>query len=1321
MQTDHVIAQCAWQSSFDQQSRATELQSFISQWSNSVLLEELEQCFNRLCPATQTWRIDTLEIDLGDIYFDELPQELSRRLRARLDEALERMLTHQEFSAGSKDNLRVLDQVASFEELVIWFLLNGTIPWWFKGEKRVLQILDTLMIKSARSFTGIVRNLGSSETVRKRLVRQLGDDRMHQVIRLLEPWHGDFICDYADNLFKLQMQRQIPASGSREFREVTWLTILTHLLIDRGTLFNTVSFVRANLLRTAQHYRLDYRQLLEQMYQAVQFLAPAGIITHRFFTAIESIYQSDHLLPDALAIEAEIATDYWAQFQTMLHGSTMRRHVGQESLALDELFSALAEQDAGRMAGLLRQEGKFHSVRKGILQHFSDAQLEQLVCVLEPQDHLFIVAHVHHTQALADLQHWGDRAIWEVLLAYLMAERGSHFNRRQLVHDTLQQVCKTHRFDYAQLLDILIHSVQIEHPSHHRFDLMAILRQLQDELPARGAAFDTHYRQQLLHYLQTGGDPAFGGAIADRLWSDYARSGPAAGRQSLVMLLCAEQLRGVSDSILSRRLLEMVGAAEFPRLLSLLEPEAGEFCASLAGSLQQWQKQAGLPSLAGVDIFELQAMLIQALPGFYQGRHRKHATFNLARFWRRFTALLAPQVDIRAFNRQLKHCLSQGAHRSNRSGSIGAILPNAGLSDRWTLALIDMLARQSSDTQKTAALHVAEVPDSAASETHWSQPQLFDALRQRLTKPGESDGIAKALCEVPLADLWFQLEQGDKSVISGWIARQPDKYHLLQLLSRHRDIQSVDRWLLAQLPAELNPPDETIKHWMAIVQQGGCWQGASAVLEAQLNEVFWAVSFDAASKNLPVAQLIVRMAACLCLRLDISLNDCVASFRNQPQLLQKTHWRNACLLMSGKKTGIETKAFPSAHKSLRAAEKDLSIASDNPFRQDSLAGYLGHARFIEIGRHLLQYGHMPSWVDSLQPIDLTRLLFDVFTVRPELLQELLENLQPAAMFRLSNIVPFDWLITAMHATAPQHKQNDIRMLEHFWRFVAQIALSEVSRQQRSALLFQLILKRWLNNDWAALETDRLTGDFFLQLMGRQSVRMAMLRQSLAPHLAMLPATLRFSLEKIIEDEIENRSRGKKDRSTAPVTPVRKMSDAIKSVQAQLGVALPMRIDNAGLVILQSFIGALFSRLGLTENNCFVSDVAQRRAVHFLQFLATGCCETQEPDLMLNKLLCGLELDEPVESGFEISAVEMEVCLSLLNSVIGYWGAIGSSSIDGFRGNWLVREGSLNHARDHWELIVDRRAYDVLLARAPFSYSVIKLPWMEMAIYVTWPA
>jgi hypothetical protein len=162
------------------------------------------------------------------------------------------------------------------------------------------------------------------------------------------------------------------------------------------------------------------------------------------------------------------------------------------------------------------------------------------------------------------------------------------------------------------------------------------------------------------------------------------------------------------------------------------------------------------------------------------------------------------------------------------------------------------------------------------------------------------------------------------------------------------------------------------------------------------------------------------------------------------------------------------------------------------------------------------------------------------------------------------------------------------------------------------------------------------------------------------------------------------------------------------------------VNNAGLVILQDWIRPLFARLDLTENDRFRSREAQRRAVHALQFLATGQSETAEQFLLLNKLLCGLAWHEPVEAGIEMSPEDEATCMGLLEAAVAYWSAIGKSSVDGLRGNWLVRDGSLSEGGERWNLVVEKRAYDVLLSRSPFSYSIVKLPWMEKAVYVSWP-
>ncbi len=166
---------------------------------------------------------------------------------------------------------------------------------------------------------------------------------------------------------------------------------------------------------------------------------------------------------------------------------------------------------------------------------------------------------------------------------------------------------------------------------------------------------------------------------------------------------------------------------------------------------------------------------------------------------------------------------------------------------------------------------------------------------------------------------------------------------------------------------------------------------------------------------------------------------------------------------------------------------------------------------------------------------------------------------------------------------------------------------------------------------------------------------------------------------------------------------------------QEGISVP----NAGLVILNAYFKMLFDRLGLLEENQFKNRDAQYKAVHCLQFLATGQTATEEHLLSLNKVLCGVDIASPTSESIEIPETEKELMEGLIKAAIEHWSAIGKSSVMGFRGNWLVRDGILREEEDRWELIVEKRSYDILLQRSPFSFSIIRMPWMEKPLHIIW--
>jgi len=105
--------------------------------------------------------------------------------------------------------------------------------------------------------------------------------------------------------------------------------------------------------------------------------------------------------------------------------------------------------------------------------------------------------------------------------------------------------------------------------------------------------------------------------------------------------------------------------------------------------------------------------------------------------------------------------------------------------------------------------------------------------------------------------------------------------------------------------------------------------------------------------------------------------------------------------------------------------------------------------------------------------------------------------------------------------------------------------------------------------------------------------------------------------------------------------------------------------------------------------------------------------------VLNKILCGLPVDQPIDMEIDPTQEEFETCEKLLRSMIANWKIIDNTSIEGLQETFLRREGRLSHSSDRWKLLVQRKTLDVLVDQIPWSYSVIYHRWMPHPLHVSW--
>ncbi|MBD2753190.1 contractile injection system tape measure protein [Spirosoma validum] len=157
------------------------------------------------------------------------------------------------------------------------------------------------------------------------------------------------------------------------------------------------------------------------------------------------------------------------------------------------------------------------------------------------------------------------------------------------------------------------------------------------------------------------------------------------------------------------------------------------------------------------------------------------------------------------------------------------------------------------------------------------------------------------------------------------------------------------------------------------------------------------------------------------------------------------------------------------------------------------------------------------------------------------------------------------------------------------------------------------------------------------------------------------------------------------------------------------------VPNAGVVLLHPFLSAYFTEVGLQPNR--QSD--HRRAVQLIHYLATGKTKTPEYEQGLPKILAGWPINQPIDGSIRLTKREKAEAKSLLDMVIAYWSALGSTSVAGLREGFFYRDGRLTKRDNGWLLQVERQTIDILLDQLPWGIGVIKHSWMNEFLYVEW--
>ncbi|MBV4360546.1 contractile injection system tape measure protein [Pinibacter aurantiacus] len=163
----------------------------------------------------------------------------------------------------------------------------------------------------------------------------------------------------------------------------------------------------------------------------------------------------------------------------------------------------------------------------------------------------------------------------------------------------------------------------------------------------------------------------------------------------------------------------------------------------------------------------------------------------------------------------------------------------------------------------------------------------------------------------------------------------------------------------------------------------------------------------------------------------------------------------------------------------------------------------------------------------------------------------------------------------------------------------------------------------------------------------------------------------------------------------------------------------IQINNAGICLVAAYLPSFFKNMHLLEDKKFKSISHAMQAMYLIAYLAEGATKHKEYLLQFNKILTGFAVTDPVAHMPRLPSGYKKEADALLTAIIENWKALRNTSINGFRQSFLQRNGLLTDNGDSWTLQVERKGHDVLIDSVPWSFSMIRFPWMRKPVVVEW--
>jgi hypothetical protein len=1292
-----AIGRSVFELDFPDQREAWTLQTRVSYLFNDKLKQILEEEMRRADVPGVHCILDSLNIDLGDIAYEEIEKELPERLSKALRNALPEAINDLRTQPGS--NGVVVRNAENTLRQFQYFLHHGELTWSTATKQTTPeQWLSELIAGEPEQLVQVLRSSGNSEFI-SRLIYQFSDAQLAALIEVLEPADARFILRYAAHLTQQHRTKPVVSESDKAFRHTKWHVIFTYLLNSRGSVFNRRMFLKSTLTQLAAHYNMSYAALLAHFSAAARDMRHDGV---REFTQLLLQLEMEE---EASVLTANTDTDessstLYLLRHFLLYGSLPAANKMTRQ-AFTQAVSQLVFKMPRQLAGVLRQTGIYANTPVRYLALVREPARTQTIHALEPADAPFILGflrtstEVQQRERISTLpQSEFMQQQWLLVFRFLLTDRGSAFNTRMFVRSTVAQMAAHYNTGYAQLMQHFGKAAKLLHRQLPA-SLPLILLDLYSELMAAEKTAGQTLPQASEILSETGQTSSKeeemlpeAGQTLSQTDETLLQAGQTSSQTEKKLshaehvLPSNKQTLPVTDEVADKESAEQLSHHYLAGLLLYI---------LLHGRLPWWAKAEEQHTVSGAGY-----ILEQLLP--HPGILRETlATASKSE------AAFAKLINIAGDNLpKLLAVFSQ---------------PESEALAEWLLQLEKQSAviiqSQQRRSQLTAIMQVrllqVVVGGNVNSMSVWVNwlNEVWGELTVRSGNP--SSQVFQLLLDA--ADV---LPAAGRLLLSGLLKQVYERAgSSVYADAPQNDLQQAADELWRNVNVEVDVADEDEE------------EAANRIGEAEIGKGDWE-NFSDSDLDGDEAKFELMLVHTQALRLRVLkyllglLHEVNASETSDVfVLLQKSILQPALYAAFAKIFRQLSPQFIDRIVLHTLGEmpqgKTVSAAVVVDVQLTQLAGLLlgnavPHAAELENSLHKLMRTQPAGWRQYL--LALLQL--------PQARRRLTQLLHASTFMRVLNAV----------TQAQPQAQAGVPVTA-----VLQADLLELVRRifpKHLSKLREFMLLLAMQQNQKAQQGDVWLFVVLSYLAQKTAISLSSLSQQLAEAAKRNTAEWKSDLPRLLEQHSSSNFLARSsDTSLKRLQQLREKSAAeerkriaeVKQRKARLTTEtdepLGQFIGNAGLVLLWPFLTRLFTRCGWVKGISFTSDQAAYRAVHLLQYLVNKQEQPPEYLLVLNKLLCGLKKAQPVEKEIQLTDEEKQIGEDLLAAVIKQWTVLGNTSIAGLRETFLERNGQLLFTGQHVVLKAERKAFDKLLGRLPWAINLIRLPWMHQPLYVEW--